>query len=162
MTNIIVAPTKLTQLENLVGKSVSGLNLAASMLTVQFGNKVTNISSKGKKREVGELALHIQSSWRITNKNQIIVGIDDYYGIDEKDSLGLITPVLNDIVKQNLKVISIELIEPSSFILKLTNTITISAFSAAGIIGNETEAWRLFNPSKDTKHFVVMSDGVKK
>jgi len=43
--------------------------------------------------------------------------------------------------------------------MTLDEGLTIQVFPCAGITARNTEAWRLFEPDRDSRHIVVMSDG---
>jgi hypothetical protein len=59
----------------LVGLQLSRQTRAGRMQCFQFG-KLTVIDDK---KAFGEFALHVQSPWRLTNTNEILVGSSDLY-----------------------------------------------------------------------------------
>jgi len=68
---------------DLVGKPLSILRFLGQTLNVQFGKIHTSKSGEGT---IGELALHVQCSWRLDGPNGIVVGYQemfDYVGRKE-------------------------------------------------------------------------------
>jgi hypothetical protein len=61
----------------LLGKALWNCTRAASMAMFDFGNRRQSVAWGGAKKEVGELALHVQCTWRIAREDCVIVGSRD-------------------------------------------------------------------------------------
>jgi hypothetical protein len=142
-----------------------GGHLAADMLTIQFGEKRT-VTRKEGPRTVGQMALHVQSPWRIAKNGSVIVGQQDFFSADGEDEIhavwDTVAQLLPDASSESLgaptvRTVSIE--PPASILMTLDKDLTIQVFPCAGTTARDMEAWRLFEPARDNGHFVVMSDG---
>src|SRR5579864_5056311 len=63
----------------LTGRTLWGYSRAADLASFSFGGKKTVIDINGKRKEIGEYALHIQCAWNISNDSSIVVGSADVY-----------------------------------------------------------------------------------
>jgi hypothetical protein len=155
-------------LADLVGLQLTRKTRAANMQCFQFG-VLTVINDK---KSIGEFGLHIQCPWRITNKNEIIVGNNDLYEPgdekirdDENFNWMESNSNLRDI-KLNKLLLDFKLIIQSSIVdnfgglnIQFDNEIKLTVFpDSSGKISNEY--WRLIdNRNKTTKHFISSSTG---
>lgn len=63
----------------LIGKALWGAGRAADLETFAFGERRTVPDFRGKLREVGEHALHVQCAWHIAGPHGIVVASRDRY-----------------------------------------------------------------------------------
>ena len=158
MDDVVLNPTIRTQLEQLVGLPVCGANLGCEMLMIQFGAEQSVISNRGTKT-VGQFALHIQSPWRLSEKDKVVVGRQDYFENDDNGWFKAMAKVVETFVQDRPTVMSLDLIRPAGMLVTLSEDRTIDVFPDAGITAKEVEAWRFLEPAKKHGHTVVMSDG---
>jgi hypothetical protein len=113
------------------------------------------------------MALHIQSPWRIAKNGSVVVGQQDYFSADGEDELHEVWDTVAQLMpdapsdplgKPTVRTVTIE--PPAGFLMTLDKDLTIQVFPCAGITARNMEAWRLFEPDRDSSHFVVMSDGI--
>lgn len=136
----------------LVGLNVSGVGHAADMLTLQFGalREVTNL--RGKVKQVGEWALHIQCKWQLERAGEIVATQDDLAGSDT-DAHGA-TARLDELLLKH---------EPTSVKDVLAGEfgnvdIVLSRGLILRVTANGTadeEDWRFFAPGADAPHLVI-------
>jgi hypothetical protein len=147
---------------------------AADMATFDFGERRKSYDSQGKPREVGELALHVQCAWRVTRDDRVLVGNRDlYYPADYR--YGGETPVgfnwerdptlrdklIHSIFQnagQELVVESIEVYEAGGLHIVFREGACLDVLPCDSV---SDEHWRLFEPDKDTPHFVVTGGGIE-
>jgi hypothetical protein len=162
---IVTDSTLQDQIGSLVGLHAWGGQLAADMLTIQFGEERT-VTRKNGPRSVGQMALHIQSPWRISKNGLVAVGQQDYFSADGKDEVHAVGdslakllpgPSSESVGTPTVRTVTIE--PPAGILMTLDEGLTIQVFPCAGITARNTEAWRLFEPDRDSRHIVVMSDG---
>jgi hypothetical protein len=165
MVKIVTNTTLNAQLGKLVGLQAWGGCLAADMLTIQFGEERT-VTRKDGPRTVGQMALHIQSPWRISKNGSVVVGQQDYFSADGEDEIhsvwDTVAQLLPDTSSEPLgtpTVGTVTIEPPAGILMTLEKNLTIQVFPCAGITARDMEAWRLFEPDRDDPHFVVMSDG---
>ena len=165
MVKIVTDTTLQAQLGKLVGLHAWGGCLAVDMLTIQFGEEKT-VTRKDGIRTVGQMALHIQSPWRIAKKGTVVVGQQDYFSADGEDEIhavgDTVRQFLPDASSEPLGIPTVRTVTvepPAGILMMLSKGLTIHVFPCAGITARDMEAWRLFEPDRDNGHFVVMSDG---
>ncbi len=165
MVKIVTDTTLHAQLGKLVGLQAWGGGLAADMLTIQFGEERTVTRKKGP-RTVGQMALHIQSPWRIAKNGSVVVGQQDYFAADGEDEIHAVWDAVHQLLPDasseplgvpTMRTVTID--PPAGILMRLDKDLTIQVFPCAGMTARDTEAWRLFEPDQDNRHFVVMSDG---
>ena len=124
--------------------------------------------------QIGEFALHLQSSWRFTNETEILVGsLDLYEPVDEKADYNenfdwdkpngnLRDTKLTELIRrQNLTVISVATDSFGGFDILFDNDIQLSVFPAYSKVDQYSEYWRLItNKATGKSHFVVTGAGV--
>ena len=154
-----------TQVSQLVGLRAWGGHLAADMLTIQFGEEQTVIQRSGPNK-LGQFALHIQSPWRIAKKGTIVVAQQVYLVADgddeihaDWDTVALLLPDVPSVTQDRPTAKTVTVEPPAGFLMTLDNDMSIQVFPSERTTDRETEAWRIFEPGRDNRHFVVMSDG---
>ncbi len=140
------------RLSVLVGLNVSGIGHAADMLTLQFGalKQVTNL--RGKVKQVGEWALHIQCKWRLEHAGEVVLTQNDLAGSDT-DAHNATARLEERLVRH----------EPTSVQEILAGefgnvSIVMSRGLTLHIVANGTadeEDWRFFAPGADVPHLVI-------
>src|SRR5271165_5636249 len=70
----------------LVGAPLWSLGRAADLAWFEFGSRRTVKDRKGKGKEVGDYALHVQCAWRITLGNSIVIGRGDIFCTPEESN----------------------------------------------------------------------------
>ena len=144
---------------SLIGLEVTIVRYAGSMRNLHFGPIRT---SKGQ--QVGAYALHIQCPWRLEGKGRILTGFHDHYtpavGNEDPDwspdsnaKGSLQQQVLDQIFlsKSPRKVLAVRADIFGTLVLRFTGGLRLRVFPAA----STEEHWRLFQPHRKAKHFVV-------
>lgn len=136
----------------LVGLNVSGVGHAADMLTMQFGalREVTNL--RGKVKQVGEWAWHIQCKWRLEQAGAVVATQDDLAGSDT-DAHGTIDRLNELLVKHeptSVKGVSVGEFGNADIVLSRGLILRVTANGIA-----DEEDWRFFAPGVDAPHLVI-------
>jgi hypothetical protein len=158
----------------LVGKTVWRCTRAADMACFQFGAQGKVLTYKGETKEAGEYALHVECPWRFTRQDQVIVGKGDLYYPAEHIEEAEIPPSFNwdkDLNRQDrllallfengkreFLVEEIRVKAAGSLSILLSDGLALDVFPADSL---GDEHWRLFEPGKDKRHFVVTGNGIK-
>lgn len=162
MISYIDARKKCTVLK---GKRIQYINRCLNLIDIGFGDVHKKMDRNGKLRNVASYAIHIQCPFRISNRDKILTGSEDFYVSSSEgnyidlDDRG--RSVFDDIIDQNstlLKketVINIEINKFGDLLVECQN-ICISVF-VTGM--NDCEAWRFFEIGKGEKHLVVSGKG---
>ena len=155
-------------LEQLVGQPLADRGRALDMLTLGFGRLRHH-----KGRTVGELALHVQCSWRVDGPEGIVTGRADFWEpADDKVDRASVgqhdrDPNLQDRRMAEWLGKDRPRARPSSWpSAPLRTAVRRSTCSdgcrltlfPAGTVG---EDWRLFRPGDDAPHFVVSGGRVE-
>ncbi|MCC6798097.1 MAG: hypothetical protein IT366_23495 [Candidatus Hydrogenedentes bacterium] len=163
------------QLNVLLGMPLWSAGRAAEMLWLQLGAHVTAPTPRDLNRITGEYALHLQCPWRLSNSNGMIVGATDIYipsdqFIDDEDfdwdvqGASVADVKLTDWISANsrnpLTVEEAIADHCGGFMLRLSNGDLFEAFTCTSSASHEDEQWRLLQPAKETKHFVVTNNGL--
>lgn len=130
-------------LTHLLNKRLWGLGFAADLLWLQFGEPRTLTSVTGRKRQVGEWALHVTCRWYfrapgfdVDSRTQSIEGI----------KLAAIR-ILTEQLPREVRLISVR--DRGGFCLELSNGGQFEVFPKGA-----EEQWRLFRPGTGEKHWV--------
>lgn len=142
---------------------------AADMLTLQLGEPRVDTSPMGRRREVGEYALHVQCPWRLTEDTRLIAGSGDLFtpATPEADR----TTFKWDVVGatwwdhqlreffSNPAPIRVEHIAADpfgGFRLIFSAGVSFEVFpNTSAAPHDDSEYWRLLQPGESTEHFVV-------
>ena len=144
------------------------------MATFDFGERKTVPALRGETREVGEYALHVQCAWRVTTQDRVIVGNRDlYYPADyrqgeevspsfdyEKDYNRrdkLLTSLFENGTREFV-VREVQVGTAGSIHILLSEGVALELFPNDSL---SDEHWRLFQPGKEDRHFVVTGKGVE-
>lgn len=167
--------------ESLVGRSLWDSTRAADMEMFQFGERVTNLDFRGNSRTVGELALHLQCSWRIVSLGRVLVGDRDLWtprtgvsddGFNPTSKSGMTMSRRDELMEQFLLhgepahvVAKADTSAVGDLHLLFADGCGFDAFADEGYaeaVGDEApdECWRLFSPGTDDAHLVVWAGGV--
>ena len=155
----------------LIGQPLWSSGRAADLEWFQFGRRKTVQDSRGKSREVGEYALHVQCAWRMRHGDQIVVASRDLYSPPEEsddrpddfnwDVQGAnrrdkrIAELFLNEARQFL-VQKIEVGAAGSFTIGLKDDYALDVFPDDSLSG---EHWRIFKPYAGEPHFVVTGKG---
>jgi hypothetical protein len=153
----------------LVGMPLWSLGRAADLAWFEFGSRRSVQGWKGKGKEVGDYALHIQCPWRIRIGNSIVVGRGDIFCTPEETSKP--TPTDFDWQKGNrFDRVVLELFENESrqFTVQAGEAGSLSIGLEGGykleIFPHDSESdehWRFFKPHAEEPHFVVSGETLR-
>ncbi|HEV8492919.1 MAG TPA: hypothetical protein VGR76_11640 [Candidatus Angelobacter sp.] len=153
----------------LVGMPLWDAGRAADLLWLAFGQRQTIQDFRGKPREVGEYALHVQCAWRFAQNEKVLVGNRDlYYPRGYKNPREEIPRDFNwDVQGANrcdevlatlfaggtkqFVVQRVETRQAGELALLLEGGLTLQIFPNDSLEG---EHWRLFRPGSDAPHWV--------
>lgn len=136
-------------LTDLVGMPLWAIGRAASLVWLQFGDRVIAKSPLGHVREVGTYALHIRLplvAWQCGGET---------LADNDSELAQLETLVSNPIVCNGLSAS-----ENGSFELRFDNRTKLSVSIEDDSESEAVEYWRLLEPGLDAPHFVVGQKGV--
>ena len=169
------------QVENVIAP-LAGIPLwdagrAADLLWLAFGQRQTIQDFRGKSREVGEYALHVQCAWRFVQGETVVAGNRDLYyprgyknpkdeipkgfdwdvqGANRCDEM--LAGLFADGAKQYV-VQKAEVGQAGEFALLMEGGLTLQIFPNDSLEG---EHWRLFRPGSDVPHWVYTGNGLKR
>ncbi len=147
----------------LIGKPLWRCTRAADMACFQFGNRHSRKTSDGRDSEVGDYALHVQCSWRITRGDEILAARADLFQPES-----LVSPTTDsyfDWQKSNLQdakirklfmddtrqftVVATALRAAGELDILFDDELRLAVFPDSSVRTEEMEHWRLFTPSID-------------
>jgi len=131
-----------TQLNRVVGLPLWAIGQAASLLWLQFGERHTVAASRGGTKEVGTLALHVDCPWYWKRKHQIVA------------SWRSESELVNQLVSAPIICRAAIAQTSGSFELQFDGDTFVTTVEDDEDPDAE-EYWRLFEPARDTPHFVV-------
>jgi hypothetical protein len=157
----------------LIGQPLWSSGRAADLEWFAFGARRTVKDSRGKEREVGEYALHVQCAWRIRCGSRIVAASRDLYSPPEETANR--TEDFNwDVQGGNLRdrriaelfqnetreflVQQIEAGEAGNFTIILDQEYAVDVFPDDS---QSREHWRFFRPYRGEGHFVVSGSGIE-
>jgi hypothetical protein len=157
----------------LVGMPLWSLGRAADLAWFQFGSRRTVKGWKGKEKEVGDYALHVQSPWRIRLGNSIVVGRGDIFCTPEETNEP--TPADFDWERGNrfdriaqeffqnesrqFTVQTVEAGEAGSLVIALEEGYNLEIFPHDS---EGDEHWRFLKPQTEEPHFVVTGKALQR
>lgn len=162
---------------SLGGKPLWDAGRAADLMWLAFGRRQIIKDFRGKPREVGEYALHVQCAWRFVQDEKIVVGNRDlYYPASYRDTREEIPKEFNwDVQGANrcdevlaelfaggtnqFVVLRIEVGQAGTLALLLEGGLTLQIFPNDSLEG---EHWRLFRPGSDEQHWVFTGTGLER
>ena len=161
----------------LVGMPLWDAGRAADLMWLALGQRQTIQDFRGKPREVGEYALHVQCAWRFVQDEKVLVGNRDlYYPRGYKDPKEEIPRGFNwDVQGANrcdevlatlfaggakqFVVQQIEAGQAGELALLLESGLTLQIFPNDSLEG---EHWRIFRPGSDAPHSVFTGQGLER
>jgi hypothetical protein len=157
---------------SLNGKALWRCLRAADMAMFDFGKRRASLDFWGNPREVGDLALHVQCAWRITQDDRVLVGSNDLYYPADYDENNARSPefdwerdpnrrdkLLASMFENGTKEFLVQKVEvglAGSLHIALSGNLFLEVFPNDSLTG---EHWRLFEPDKKG-HFVVTGSGI--
>ncbi len=165
-----VMPSHEEVLSVLDGLRLREIGRGADMLWMHFGDLREVPSRRGGTREVGEWALHIQTSWRFTRRDRIIVGVLDFYAYADDGSdydwdrggesrFDRIASSLNQSLREDdIRVREVTCDEVGSITLHLDADLHFAVFPNFSSDYPDREYWRFFRPATDDPHHVVSTE----
>jgi hypothetical protein len=150
----------MTALSQIVGLPLTAARRAADMRTFQFG-----ALRPVKRGSVGDFALHVQCPWRIESPKGILTGRSDLWtpveenapfeeNWDYEKSPNLQDSRLGQWLTQDDQSLVVKNVDADEFggaAISLGQGFVLRLFPA----GTRSEAWRLFRPGIDGRHFVI-------
>ncbi|MBI5382511.1 MAG: hypothetical protein HZA31_11475 [Opitutae bacterium] len=158
-------------LKVLVGLRLNPIGAAADMLWVHFGALRVVVGRKGNTKKVGDWALHLQCPWRIVRSGALMLASSDfYYEADtgehfdpESNSESVFqrhAKQLNTLLDAEKPVVTtVHCTEAGAFDLTFDREIKLSVMPVESGRVLCSESWRLFEPSRDSPHFVFPKIG---
>jgi hypothetical protein len=161
----------------LVGTPLWDAGRAADLLWLAFGQRQTIKDFRGKPREVGEYALHVQCAWRFVRRETVVAGNRDLYyprgykdpkeeipkGFDwDVQGANRCDEVLAELFAGGAKQYVVVRIQPGhagELALLLEGDLTLQIFPNDSLEG---EHWRLFRPGNDEPHWVYTGNGLER
>ena|SRR5579864_9569548 len=161
----------------LVGMPLWDAGRAADLLWLAFGQRQTIKDFRGKRREVGEYALHVQCAWRFVQDEKVVAGNRDlYYPRGYKNAKDEIPKGFNwDMQGANrcdemlaeffangakqFVVQRAEVRQAGELALLLESGLSLQIFPNDSLEG---EHWRLFRPGSDEPHSVYTGKGFER
>jgi hypothetical protein len=152
-------------LKPVVGLPLQCIGRAANVAWLHFGEMREVDDLRGDRKTVGDWAIHIQCPWRLSRLSRIVIASDDYAYAPNGDYLmdGWSHPGRSrfDFIAAKLctefeihppVVTSMQVDDVGGFSLGLADDYRLDVFPSSS--DESDENWRLFEPSRDTKHFV--------
>jgi len=144
--------TIITQrLAVLLGLELSGINHAADMLTLQFGQLRQITTRRGTVKQVGAWTLHVQCGWRVEQSGHLVASRDDLR--------------TDDVARRTTERLDRLLVNPSPAVVERVQAdasggVRIDLSLDRGLVITpdgiaEDEDWRFFAPGNDGPHFVI-------
>jgi hypothetical protein len=161
----------------LVGIPLWDAGRAADLLWLAFGQRQTIQDFRGKPREVGAYALHVQCAWRFVQDEKVLVGNRDLYyprGYrDAKDGIpegfdwdvqgaNRCDEMLGELFAGGAKqfiVLRVKAGAAGELAFLLEGGLTLQIFPNDSLEG---EHWRLFKPGSDAPHWVFTGKGLER
>jgi hypothetical protein len=161
----------------LAGMPLWDAGRAADLLWLALGPRQTIKDFRGKPREVGEYALHVQCAWRFVQGETVVAGNRDLYyprgyrGPKEEIPKGFnwdvqganrCDEVLAGLFAGGAKQYVVVRIQPGhagELALLLEGDLTLQIFPNDSLEG---EHWRLFRPGNDEPHWVYTGNGLER
>jgi len=160
-------------LQQLIGLQLTYTTRAANMECFKFGHLLST-DNNNKQINIGEIALHLQCPWRLTNDIQILVADNDLFEQENPNAeydedfewdkkMGNLRDIkLDKILKiEGLIVVAILTDNFGGFEIAFNDKIKLTAFPNLSSKAEGNEFWRLIdNRTLSKKHFVVTTNGI--
>jgi len=159
-------------IERIKGKRVSCIGRASNMLWLGFGNEISIKNRKGETVKKNEISLHVQSMWRIINKEKmkLLFAFQDFYtpndSLKENEDFdwevqgnNLFDSKAHSWLDNNLIYVNdFMLNELGDLVLIFSDGSQLEVFISSS---DDTECWRLFKSCNNDAHLVVTGLGVE-
>lgn len=164
-------PSHQEVLSVLEGLRLQKIGRFADMLLMDFGTLRKVPSRRSGTREVGEWSLQIQTSWRFTRQDRIILGVLDLYAYAADGSdydwdrggqsrFDNIASSLNQLFREeDIRVRQVACDGVGSINLHLDSDLQFAVFPNFSSDHPDREYWRFFRPTIKNPHYVVRTDG---
>ena len=141
------------------------------MLVMHFGEWREVTSRRAGTRQVGDWALHIQTSWRFTRSARILVGVLDFYQYADEDlaynwdkggesRFDRLADGLNQTFKEGeITVREVACDEVGTISLSLDGGLRFDVFPNFSSDYPNREYWRLLQPGTEHPQYVLCTDG---
>lgn len=164
------------KLKLLVGRPWWAIGRVVDLVSLDFGKRRRVRGFRGDRKTVGEWALHLQCSWRIGGPQGLIVASDDRFWpagdpdhAPKKWKWDAGPNRFDERVKRLLPETTgeygvVQKVRGDRFggaEIRLTNDLTIEIFPNDTLDGEYDEHWRLLQPSRKFKHFVVTNQDIR-
>jgi hypothetical protein len=159
------------ELAGLRGKALWRCSRASNLAMFDFGQRRTVRDPRGKEKVVGELALHVQCAWRITEIGRAVVGRHDlYYPADhppeaivpgefdwehDPNRLDKLISSLFQNGTREFVVTAVQLGNAGGACLSMSDGLFLELFPDHSLM---IESWRLFRPGQ--QGHLVVSGGI--
>lgn len=137
------------ELQRLIGLEAWGPAFAGDMLMIQFGKPRERVSLNGGKRNVGEFALHIQTTWRIHS---------NFYEPSPNNTTSEYEDISFLLKHPHVKSVTAKDLGPFNLDFSSGHCLEVSTPNVSPI---DTEFWRLLGPGLNGRHIVVTSSGIE-
>ena len=153
------------------GLRIRCVGRALDMLWIHFGDYRTYCDDRGKSREVGEWALHVQCPWRFVHSVGITLASADVYFYANRDEpydfraggesvFDRKAAQLNRVLESgDFRVSSIAVGVSGTFELECNDELRFSVFPNASYQDPTGEFWRMFRPDREGPHYAVSANG---
>jgi len=160
----------------LVGMPLWDAGRAADLSWLAFGQRQTIKDFRGKPREAGEYALHVQCAWRFVLGEKVVAGNRDLYyprgykdpkeeipkGFDwDVQGANRCDEMLAELFADGAKQFVVQRVNAGpagELALLLEGGLTLQIFPNDSLDG---EHWRLFRPGSDEPHWVFTGTGLE-
>lgn len=165
-------PSHEEVLSVLCGLRIRKIGRAADLLWMDFGDRREVPSRRGGTRQVGEWALHVQTSWRFTERDRILLGVLDLYAYaadgsdfdwdrDGESRFDRIAATLNQSFQDDeIRVRHLACDGVGSITLHFDSDLHFAVFPNFSSDYPDREYWRFFQPATDQPHHVVGTEPV--
>lgn len=136
---------------------------ASDLLWVHFGEMRRVSTYKKGWKFVGEYALHLQCPWRLTQREKLVTGRGDIFERRGEAKSVLFDSRVRKVPLRRLRLIvaAVEADAFGGFRLGFSRGWRLEAFPMESMRSPDSEWWRMFIPSGDSRHFVVTSAGIQ-
>jgi hypothetical protein len=151
----------------LVGQLSAEMVLAGGMLMIGFGDLISRVSkfgrNRGKTQWLSRYSLHIQTAWRLTQADRVLVGQEDVRLAEGDDELALVGQRLVDLSCSLLSTAHVETIEITALgdlLICLSGGLRLEAPVMNTSPFRDAERWRFFVVDNLDSHVEATGDGI--
>jgi hypothetical protein len=161
------------ELQGLLGLPLRDLGRSSDLVWFIFGNLRIVKGRNGKEKRVGDYALHVQCSWRLTKDSSILIAHRDIYVPSDDVNVekfewdvpgnNRFDQRVNEVFAENLSSILVNNVVADNIggvQISFTDSFAIDIFPDQS---TNDEFWRLLRPEDASSyHFVVTGKGIEK